>query len=150
MGRNNSQSDVFNYIDTHNNDPDVCWEWTGSLSGRDGRGYFWLDGKRKLSYRVVYELFFGEIVEGMVIRHKCDNPICCNPKHLVIGTRGNNEKDKYDRDRQGYTNDMIVEMRRLSKLGMTYQAITDEVNRKFKTSISTSGVGKVLRGERRT
>ena len=150
MPRNNTEADVFNYINTHNNDPDVCWEWTATTGGRDGRGYFSIDGKRKLAHRVVFELFFGEIVEGMVVRHSCDNPICCNPKHLVIGTRGQNEKDKYDRDRQGYTNDMIVEMRRLNKLGMSYAAITDEVNRKFKTSISISGVGKVIRGDRRS
>jgi hypothetical protein len=35
----------------------------------------------------------------MVIRHKCDNPPCCNPKHLIIGTHSDNAKDRVRRGR---------------------------------------------------
>lgn len=149
MGKSNTPTDVFRYIDTKDNDPDVCWPWTGSLGGRDGRGYITIDGKKRLCHRVVFEIFKGPIAEDMVIRHRCNNPICCNPTHLLIGTRGQNEDDKYDSDRAGYTHDMVKEMRRFAKLGMTYQAIADEVNRRFKTTVSASGVGKVIRGDRR-
>lgn len=149
MARTNIPTDVFRNIDTHDNDPSVCWPWTGSTGGRDERGYITLEGKKKLVYRVVYEIFHGEIADEMVIRHKCNNQLCCNPTHLVIGTRGQNEDDKYDSDRAGYTHDMLKEMRRFNKLGMTYQAIADEVNRRFKTTVSASGVGKVIRGDRR-
>lgn len=151
MSKKNVPSDVFLNIDTKDNDPEQCWPWLGSVSGREEnqRGYITIDGKKQLVYRVVYEIFCGEIAEGMVIRHKCNNELCCNPTHLVIGTRGNNEDDKYDSDRAGYTHDMIKEMRRYSKLGMSYQAIADEINRKFKTTVSSSGVGKVIRGDRR-
>lgn len=38
-------------------------------------------------------------IEGKVVRHKCDNPRCINPKHLVIGSRADNNKDRADRDR---------------------------------------------------
>ena len=149
MGKTNTATDVFRFIDTNDNDPSVCWPWTGTTSGRDDRGYITIDGKKRLSYRVVYEIFKGPIAEDMVIRHKCNNQLCCNPTHLLIGTRGQNEDDKYDSDRAGYTHDMIKEMRRYNKLGMTYQAIADEINRKFKTTVSSSGVGKVIRGDRR-
>lgn len=149
MGRSNTATDVFRFIDTNDNDPNVCWPWTGSVGGRDGRGYITIDGKKQLAHRVVYTIFKGEIAEDMVIRHRCNNPICCNPTHLLIGTRGQNEDDKYDSDRAGYTHDMIKEMRRYNKLGMTYVAIAKEINRKFNTSISANGVGRVIRGERR-
>lgn len=150
MGRSNEPSDVFRFIDTAGNDPELCWNWIGSVGGRDDRGYFALNGKKVQAHRLVYEIFNGPIADGMVIRHKCDNPRCCNPQHLIIGTRSQNEDDKYDRDRAGYTHDMIREMRRLHRLGYeTYQLIADEINRKFKTNITANGVGRVIRGDRR-
>lgn len=141
---------MFRSIDTHDNNPDVCWEWTGSTGGRDGRGYITIDGKKLLSYRVVWELFNGPIPDDMVIRHKvCDNPVCNNPLHLAIGTRGDNEDDKYESDRAGYPHDWIKEMRRVHKLGLSYQKVADHINTKFSATVSRSGVAKVLMGTRR-
>ena len=40
---------------------------------------------------------FGEIPKGMVIRHKCDNPNCCNIEHLEIGTQKDNIEDMIKR-----------------------------------------------------
>lgn len=149
MGRKNTLNDVWNSIDTHDNDPDVCWEWVGSTGGRDHRGYMSIDGKKLLAHRIVYTLAYGDIPPDTVIRHKCDNPICCNPMHLEPGTRGDNELDKYERNRAGYTDNMLREMRRLGKLGMSYRSIADELNKQFDTRISHQGVGRVLRGETR-
>lgn len=149
MARKNKPSDIFLYIDTHGNDPDVCWEWIGSLGGRDGRGYFTLDSKRQLAYRVIWQIFHGPIPEGQVVRHKCNNEVCCNPNHLQLGTQGDNETDKYKSNRQGYTHDMLKQMRRYDKLGMTYRAIAAKINEEFGTNVSYSGVGMVLRGQRR-
>lgn len=150
MGRSNQPADVFRFINTHENDPEPCWEWTGHLGGRDGRGYMTVNGKRQLAYRIVYEIFNGPIPDGQKVRHTCDNPKCCNPTHLVLGTQGDNEDDKYTHDRWGYTQDMVREMKRLNKLGFTYRAIAKAINEKYDCSISFSGVGKVIRGERRT
>lgn len=150
MSRRNQPVDVFKSINTHGNNPDVCWEWTGSTGGRDGRGYFTLAGRKRLAYRVVYELIHGEIQDDtLVIRHKCDNPICCNPMHLELGTRGQNEKDKYKRDRFGMTHEMIKAIHRYRRLGMTYVSIADNVNKQFDTNITANAVGRIVRGERR-
>lgn len=149
MARKNTPSDVFRYINTMGNDPEPCWPWTGHLGGRDGRGYMTIDGTRQLAYRIVWEIFKGPIPEGQKVRHRCDNPQCCNPTHLMLGSQGDNEKDKYDRDRAGYTHDMIKEMRRLNKMGFSYRAIAERINEKFDCKISYSGVGKVIRGETR-
>jgi hypothetical protein len=75
-----------------------CWVWTG---GRQGRGYGQLTVhyRRLLLHRVVYEWAFGEIPAGLVVRHTCDNPPCCNPAHLVIGTQHDNVRDMVERGR---------------------------------------------------
>lgn len=151
MPRSNQPEDVFKYINTMNNDPDVCWPWIGYIGGRenDPRGTFKLDGRRQLAHRVVFEICNGPIPEGLIVRHKCDNTICCNPLHLELGTRSDNENDKYDRDRAGYTHDMIKEIRRCGKMGMNYTTIAQYINDKFSTNTKPNAIGKILRGDRR-
>lgn len=38
-------------------------------------------------------------IEGMVVRHTCDNPRCINPEHLVLGTNQDNVNDRVSRGR---------------------------------------------------
>lgn len=145
MPRANSPADVFRHIDTKGNDPEPCWPWTSYAGDRDGRGYMALDGKRRLAYHIVWEIFNGPIPKGQVVRHKCDNPLCCNPKHLELGTQGDNEKDKYVRDRWGYPADMILEIKRLHKLHMSLRMIAQRVGTKFECEVSHTGVSKVIK-----
>lgn len=56
-------------------------------------------GKQERLHRVIYEMNYGEIPKGMVIRHKCDNPNCCNIDHLEIGTHQDNSNDMVKRGR---------------------------------------------------
>ena len=56
-------------------------------------------GKHNRLFRVVYEMQYGEIPKGMVIRHKCDNPSCCNIEHLELGTQKQNVQDMLERGR---------------------------------------------------
>lgn len=63
-------------------------------SKRDDRYFFIRNGdKRWVLHRFVYYNYKGEIPEGMVIMHTCDNPKCINPRHLEVGTQGDNVRD---------------------------------------------------------
>lgn len=80
-----------------------CWRWGGSFFP-NGYGQFYakVDGKRTSlgAHRVSYEAFHGPIPEGLVVRHKCDNPGCVAPHHLELGTHQDNHNDKVERGRQ--------------------------------------------------
>jgi predicted XRE-type DNA-binding protein len=79
--------------------PDECHPW---MSVRNKEGYGKIGhGKSKLyAARVVYELVNGPIEDpSLVVRHTCDNPPCCNPKHLILGTKGDNNRDRSERRR---------------------------------------------------
>jgi hypothetical protein len=72
-----------------------CWEWQRA---RDWDGYgvvSWNnEGLRDYrAHRVAWILTFGEIPDGMLVCHKCDNPPCCNPMHLFCGTHKDNTQD---------------------------------------------------------
>lgn len=77
-----------------------CWEWQRS---RDPRGYGRLSvrGTWVLAHRLAWELAVGRAVPfGLLIRHRCDNPPCCNPAHLLLGTHVENYADSVERGRR--------------------------------------------------
>lgn len=86
---------------------DDCWEWKRS---RNIAGYGWYRDNKiiTLSHRKAWSLVNGEIPEGMFICHHCDNPPCCNPKHLFLGTAADNNRD---RDKKGRGWGKVKEMR---------------------------------------
>jgi hypothetical protein len=78
--------------------PDACHIWTG---GTDGRGYgqISVQGRPAKAHRIAWELTYGSIPPGLHIRHRCDNPPCCNPSHLLLGTHPQNMADMVERRR---------------------------------------------------
>lgn len=82
-------------------EPQDCWPYMGGFTG-SGYGAFWINGKQKLAHIHAYEMANGPIPktdEKIVVRHTCDNPSCCNPGHLLIGTPKDNTRDMLDRKR---------------------------------------------------
>lgn len=75
-----------------------CWEWKAA---RKGSGYGvmrWGDGKNILAHRASHIFHIGPIPEGLIVRHRCGNPGCVNPKHLLLGTQEDKKRDAKDRD----------------------------------------------------
>lgn len=92
---------------------DGCWLWTG---GKNKRGYgvyreiTGRKGKTILAHRFAYRERVGPIPKGLCVLHTCDAPACCNPSHLWLGTRADNNADKKAKGRsaRGETHGMAT------------------------------------------
>lgn len=78
-----------------------CWEWQ-KYRNEAGYGRITYNGVKWSVHRLSYMVFVGP-VEGNLILHRCDNPCCCNPKHLYAGNHSDNHKDVIRRDRRDKT-----------------------------------------------
>ena len=80
--------------------PDECWEWTAGTYLKGLKyGRFQFEGKAKSAHRVAYILTNGDIPDDMFVCHTCDNPACCNPKHLWLGSAKDNTQDMLKKGR---------------------------------------------------
>jgi hypothetical protein len=76
--------------------PSGCWLWTGEKNNQGyGRFDLWENRRRyrRFAHRFVLELEGVELRRGDVVMHGCDNPPCCNPDHLSVGTQTDNMRD---------------------------------------------------------
>ena len=126
-------------------EPADCWMWT-KCSTSEGYGRIKVDGKVARTHRISYEIFIGEIPEGQLIRHKCDNPACWNPSHLELGNCKENTADIWLRGRSnsGYqkiTAGIVVDIRNESFTGVS----SDELAQKHE--LQKSYVDKIIRRE---
>lgn len=113
-----------------------CWEFVGGRTGSN-YGALWVDGKNVSAHRLAYELTFGPIEKGKVVCHRCDNPPCCNPDHLFIGSIQDNKDDEINKDRHVYgervgnhklTEDDVRAIRVLLDENFTLQYIGNKFN----------------------
>lgn len=76
-----------------------CWDWTGNLTVA-GRPRFKSNGKTYAGHRVSYEIHKRIIPRNLCVCHTCDNPKCCNPDHLWLGTHAENQHDCFLKGRR--------------------------------------------------
>lgn len=86
-----------------------CHLWTGA---KHPFGYG--QAATKLAHRLTWENTNGPIPKGLCVLHKCDNPPCCNPEHLFLGTKGDNARDCAAKERSStrkLTGPQVLEIR---------------------------------------
>lgn len=71
---------------------DGCWPWLHSVD-REGYGVVTIRQRMWRAHRAIWSFFFGPLKDEEQVLHKCDNPRCCNPNHLFIGTNLDNIAD---------------------------------------------------------
>ena len=80
-------------------DAHECWEWNGARKPK-GYGNVRINKKYLTSHRIAFILSNGPIISNYIVCHTCDNPSCCNPNHLMLGTIKSNASDMLMKGRQ--------------------------------------------------
>lgn len=82
-----------------------CWNW-GRPVDSFGYGIFNVrtDANKRgwrseRAHRWSWEIANGPIPARKCILHHCDNPACCNPDHLFLGSKSDNNKDRLSKGR---------------------------------------------------
>ncbi len=115
---------------------DGCWEWMAAKTGLDSSNSYgtmrWCkDGKKANhpAHRIAWFLRWREWPdEGLVVRHKCDNPGCVRFDHLELGTHQDNIHDQFRRNRRPHqvlTPDRVRELREFYELGFSQREIAE-------------------------
>ena len=117
-----------------------CWEWR-KYRNADGYGKVKYRGISVSSHIVSYQLFVGP-TNDLCVLHTCDNPPCCNPFHLFLGTPADNLRDMTEKGRRAkfkgeinpsakLTDEMVLAIRERYALGKIRQI---DIAREFNVS----------------
>ena len=115
--------------------PSGCWECQGyavaggyiqiSVGSRAHPPY-----RRKRAHVAAWEEANGRAVpQGLEVMHACDNPRCCNPAHLSVGTHRDNILDSIRKGRfnafgrQKLNVNQVIEIRALAAQGLLHRQI---------------------------
>lgn len=123
-----SQLETFRHFMPSDPPESGCWLWAGTTNAF---GYGVIETYsggvriRRRAHVISYENFVGPIADRAIIRHTCDTPACCQPKHLLPGTRSDNSRDKVERDRQSRKLDrgQVIRMRELREKGVSVKEL---------------------------
>lgn len=116
-----------------------CWEWQEKSVDRSGYGLIkhrWFGEKFMYVHRIMYEIKNGHIPEDMIVLHSCDNPRCCNPEHLSVGTHYMNTLDMLMKDRQ-HSKLSRIDVIRMKRYLVAKRYTHKELAEKYGVSVGT-------------
>lgn len=69
-----------------------CWIWGGAVFKKTSGSYgqIRINDSLKRVHRITYEIYKGEIKNGLEIDHLCKHTLCVNPAHLEAVTHQEN------------------------------------------------------------
>jgi hypothetical protein len=140
-----------------------CVEFASTRNSQ-GYGYIWDCKRKRRLHRVMWELAFGPIPDGQCVLHRCDNPPCCNPAHLFLGTKADNNADRAAKGRSRgifaagpdhpatqrrggrhwqakLSNSQVLEIRRRRSAGVTCRPMAAEYG------VHEATISRISRGE---
>lgn len=104
-----------------------CWLWEKCVD-KNGYGLTSYLGRQYRAPRLSYELFIGSIPDSYVVCHKCDTPLCINPKHLFVATQKENLEDAATKGRMNQPHGEQHPHTRLTEAQVYYILGSDERN----------------------
>jgi len=154
MSHKNTEETFWNNINISSKD--LCWEWIGKAGTNEYAQTRW-NNIPILCHRKSYELFYGvDVPDDLEVCHTCDNPPCCNPYHLFLGTHQDNVDDRERKGRNKLphslgeehgkhklTEEEVLEIIRLYYKvgGHTYHTLAEIFN------VSFGNVRKIIKGQ---
>lgn len=120
-----------------------CWEWQGKqqIVPNSPMGYGIVHGALKkkfntgLVHRISYHVFNHPVPKDILVRHRCDNKICCNPAHLELGDNTQNQADRNRALEDCSQGALLVRkaqiLLRIEKLQAQLQEVEIEIEKRF-------------------
>jgi HNH endonuclease len=124
-----------------------CWNWIGGLFPKSGYGQFnnrEIHNKPTTAHRASWIIHKGQIPNGLMVLHDCDNRKCVNPDHLHLG---DNQTNMIERSKRGYVHQRrldeakVREMRQLRQQGWGWMKLARRYG-VAQTSVISATVGE--------
>ena len=132
-----------------------CWEWRSST--RRGYGRIRVGDRKVSAHRLAWEMRHGPIPKvcgpnQLLVCHRCDNRLCCNPDHLFLGTHRDNAADRDMKGRRRppmgeingnarLTEDGVRAILRMRAIGVSVRLISSE------TGVPCSTIWNIVCGQ---